>query len=468
MADGKVKVYVGKDNLRTFTTVGDYHSDEAKRNKVRCQGTPAPQKCLPMELRSEKSDVENAPPLGLVVNRRSSSFRSLMIDAVEGPPPVNQVPMEAHISGFGGGGSFGGSTDFAAQPPNPANKEFEVKGVKPPEVPAVKDFKPEVVKPSETAKNYPVHPAAQTVTKPPPAATTRKAATGTPSAASVSPARASGGSLNPKALQGHQAPPSTPSTDFSHHTSADSTPCSGISSKVCSCVQDNDKPLMFKPTQYLVEKVQQVSLAAPDQKVGKEEFRDLKKDPLHILVLGVGSGALSMSVLNNCRVFVPGGLKVESVEPDQSTMTVAQQLFGFKDLPGVHKIEVGSCGAALQERVKDGNAANGGKYDAVVINVFNGDDTVPSECKNSTFLGQVKTVVKDKGVVLQSIHNKELSSAISDYTNVFGYKVRKDPVDGSYHVIVAGDLDLVKSGAARQYFLGFAAMMLILIELLAS
>jgi len=230
--------------------------------------------------------------------------------------------------------------------------------------------------------------------------------------------------------------------------------------------------LFWKPTQSLVEKVEQVSLAVPEQKIGKKT-RDLKEDPLHILLLGVGSGALSMSVLNNCRVFVPGGLKVESVEPDQSIMNVAQQLFGFKGIPGVHKIEVGSCGVALQQRVKDGNAANGGKYDAVVINVFNGDDTVPTECKNQTFLGQVKTIVKDQGVVLQSVHNKELSSALSDYTAVFGYKVRKDPVkmsDGteSYHVIVAGDLDLVKSGTARQCFLGFVAMMVILIELLKS
>lgn len=250
-----------------------------------------------------------------------------------------------------------------------------------------------------------------------------------------------------------------PSHDFTSHTS---TPCSSVSTKECPCVQDNDRPLLWAPNQYIINKVEVASLAVPEQK-----NRDLKKEPLHILVLGAGSGALTMSVLNNCRVFVPGGLKVESVEPDQSVATVAQQLFGFKDINGVHKFEVTSCGNALQERVKDGNAANGGKYDVVVINVFNGDDSVPSECRNQTFLGQIKSVVKDQGVVLQSVHHKELKAALADYTQVFGYKVHTDQVTqpeeknlGVYHVIAAGDLALVKSGAALPQWIGCAVILL--------
>lgn len=446
MADDKLSVYVGRDNLRTFTTIGGYHSDEALRNKVRCKGALPSEKCLPFELRkSGKSDADSAPALGLYVNRKSGSFRSIMMDAVEGPIPLNQVPTEATISGFGGGYH----NDFAAQPPDPANKPFEIKGVKPPAlkpVDDIKDFSPEVVSP-KTAQNTPTHPASQSVQKP----------------SKAPPSRASGGALSPKALHSSvEGPPATPAnTDFTHHMS---TPCSGVSHKTCPCVPDSDLPLMWKPSQSIVQKIEQVTLAAPERK-----NRDLKKEPLHILVLGAGSGALSMSVLNNCRVFVPGGLKVESVEPDQSVMTVSQQLFGFKDIPGVHKIEVSSCSLAVdgrtkfvEEQAKYGNAA---KYDVVVINVFNGDDTVPTQCRNATFLGQVRKIVKDQGVVLQSINKKELDGTLTDYTTVFGHRVRGDPVSmgegpGSYHVIVAGDLELVKSGTTKSWpcFIGFVAV----------
>merc|ERR1719321_1069054 len=59
MADGKLSVYVGKDNRRTFTTMGDYNADEAARNRIRCSGAVPSEKCLPFELRSEKSDVDS-------------------------------------------------------------------------------------------------------------------------------------------------------------------------------------------------------------------------------------------------------------------------------------------------------------------------------------------------------------------------------------------------------------------------
>eukprot|EP00746_Dinoflagellata_sp_MGD_P015289 gnl/MRDRNA2_/MRDRNA2_133885_c0_seq1.p1 gnl/MRDRNA2_/MRDRNA2_133885_c0~~gnl/MRDRNA2_/MRDRNA2_133885_c0_seq1.p1 ORF type:complete len:502 (+),score=83.34 gnl/MRDRNA2_/MRDRNA2_133885_c0_seq1:269-1774(+) len=425
VADAKLNVYVGEDNMRTFTTTSGYWSDEANRNKVRCKGSLPSEKCLPVELRKGKADKESSPSLGLIAqkNRRSGSLRSVLMDAIEGPVPVGKLPTEASISGFGK------STDFAAQPPNPETKPAEVKG-----------FKPGLPVSSGVPQQSPVHPAAKNVKEAP-----------------VVP----NGSLSKTAVQGEvSARGSAPqSAEFSSHLSTLS--CTSVSHKECPCAQDNDRPLLWAPHQSIIDKVEAVSLAVPEQK-----NRDLKKEPLHILVLGVGTGALSMSVLNNCRVFVPGGLKVESVEPDQSVATVAQNLFGFKGISGVHKLEVSSCGLALDARMKDGNAENGGKYDVVIINIFNGDDTVPTQCRNQTFLGQVKSVVKDQGVVLQSVHNKELSATLSDYTNIFGYKVRKDAVsavdgkNGSYHIIVAGALDLVKSSAALPRYFGFAVMLL--------
>jgi len=424
VGDAKVHVYVGEDNLRTFTTTsGSYWSDEAMRNKVRCKGALPSQKCLPVELRKGKADKEASPPLGLIAaHRRSGSLRSVLMDAIEGPVPVGHLPTEASIS------HFGKSADLAAQPPNPETKPADMKGFKP-----GLDVSPGVPQQS------PVHPAAKNVEKP------------------VVP----NGSMSKAAVQGEVSARgnAAQSADFSSQLST--VPCTSVPYKECPCAQDNDRPLLWAPSQSLVQKVEAVSLAVPEQK-----NRDLKKDPLHILVLGVGTGALSMSVLNNCRVFVPGGLKVESVEPDQSIATVAQNLFGFKGISGVHKLEVSSCGLALDARMKDGNSANGGKYDVVIINIFNGDDTVPTQCRNQTFLGQVKSVVKDQGVVMQSVHNKELAATLSDYTNIFGYKVRKDSVsafdgkNGSYHIIVAGDLDLVKSGTALPSCFGFAVAFL--------
>jgi hypothetical protein len=432
MADGK-SVYVGKENRRTFTTIADYNSDEASRNRVRCKGALPSEKCLPFELRTEKADTDSMPA-PVLLSRKTTSLRSIMMDAVEGPLPQNQVPMESHISGFGQ------NTEFSIQPPKPALKPYDSK--KALEVQPVEIKKPEVVATPTGAP--PTHPASQTVQVP-----------------KQHPYHQHQAASPTQATPAPGAPP--PNADFYHHTS---NPCSSISEKQCPCTQDNDLPLLWRPSQYVVDRVEEVSLAVPEQK-----DRDLKKDPLHILVIGVGTGSISMSVLNNCRVFVPGGLKVESVEPDQSTLSVAQQLFGFKALPGVHKIEVNKCGDAIQQRQKDGNAANGGKYDVVVINVFNGDDTVPSQCKNQTFLGQIKSLVKDQGVVMNIVHDKQLSETITDYTAVFGYRVRKDQVkerDGptNYHVIMAGDLDLAKSGAAWSSFTGFVTTMLILFMVL--
>jgi hypothetical protein len=338
------------------------------------------------------------------------------MDAIEGPVPGVKLPTEGSMK------HFGKSSDFTAQPPNPEKKPAELKG-----------FKPGLSVSPGVPQQSPVHPAAQNVKEKP----------------------VPNGSMSKAAVQGDlSAHGGAAQGAVSSHIST--VPCTSVSAKDCPCVQDNDRPLLWAPYQYIVEKVEDVSIAVPEQK-----NRDLKKDPLHILVVGVGTGALPMSVLNNCRVFVPGGLKVESVEPDQSVATVAQSLFGFKAITGVHDIEVTGCGPALEARMKDGNAAKGGKYDVVIINVFNGDDTVPTQCRNETFLGQVKSVVKPQGVVMQSIHNKELSPTLSGYTNVFGYKVRKDPVTGSsYHVIVAGSLDLIKSGAALPRCLGLAVLLL--------
>jgi len=423
VVDGKMSVFIGTDNKRTFTTTSGFFSDEALRNKVRCKGSLPSKKCLPFELRKEKADSESAPAITLL-NRKSGSLRSIMMDAVEGPIPANQVPMEAHISGFGKE-----NTGFAIQPPSPETKPAEIKALK-----------PEVVTPA-TATPSPVHPAAQTVQQPkqPVEAPKHPAAQAVQSVQAKVPAP--GGTVASAAFNNHM-----------------SSPCSGIPAKECTCVQETDLPLLWAPSQYLVDKVEQVSLAVPEQK-----DRDLKKDPLHILVLGVGTGSLSMSVLNNCRVFVPGGLKVESVEPDQNVMTVSQQFFGFKGIDGVHMIEVNSCGHALQAREEFVKRNADGKYDVVVINVVNSDGTVPTECRNSTFLGQVKNVVKEHGVVLQSVHNSELSATLQDYGSVFGHKVRKDAVTDedvrNYHIIVAGDLNLVKSGADWPCFIGFAAML---------
>jgi len=435
-ADSKVNVFVGKDNVRTFTTVSGYFSDEASRNKVRCKGSLPSEKCLAFDLRTKKSDAEVSPPLGLLAHRKNGktgSLRSTLIDAVEGP-----LPTESSIS------RFGTTTELTVQAPNPETKPADMKG-----------FKPGLSVSPGVPQNSPVHPAAKTIKEAenPPAQNAKDK-----EAPKQQVPQQGGGAINPIAAAGTGGV--VQSHDFTSHSS---TECSSVSAKECPCVQDNEGgPLLWAPNQYIVSKVEEVSLAVPDQK-----NRDLKKEPLHILVLGVGSGALSMSVLNNCRVFVPGGLKVESVEPDQSVATVAQQLFGFKSISGVHKVEVTSCGHALEERVKDGNAANGGKYDVVVINVFNGDDSVPTECRNATFLGNIKSVVKDQGVVLQSIHSKELKAAMGDYTSVFGYKVRTDQVkeseeknSGAYHVIVAGDLDLVKSGAALPHWIGFTVVLL--------
>lgn len=415
IADSKLNVYIDKDNRRTFTTSGGYFSEEATKNKVRCKGSLPSEKCLAFELRKDKADADNAPAPVFLLARKSGSLRSIMMDAVEGPIPKNQVPMEASISGFGG------HQDFSAQPPKPALKPVEV-------------TKPQVVaNRSQAGQASPVHPAAQKIQAPKP--------------------------KHP--VPSHSGPPTPgatpPNSDFINHMS---NPCSAVSHKQCPCVQDNDLPLLFTPHQYVVDKVGDVSLAVPEQK-----DRDLHKDPLHILVIGVGSGSLSMSVLNNCRVFVPGGLKVESVEPDQTTMTVAQQLFGFKAIDGVHKTEVNHCGDALQSRMKDGNAANGGKYDVVILNVMNGDDIVPSGCKNQTFLGQVKTLVKNQGVVMNIVGKQQLKETMTDYTAIWGNLVRSDPVHApegptNYHVIFAGDLNLAKSSAGLPYFSGLIVILL--------
>lgn len=189
---------------------------------------------------------------------------------------------------------------------------------------------------------------------------------------------------------------------------ADPPSCASIDS--CSCDLHNAE-LPFPGMQALGEKVALLCTSSTDA--------------VHVLLIGLGGGAVSSYLSDRCP---PERFTLESVEKDGRVANLAAKFFGFQKGER-NSVEVTDGFSAVRERAP-------GSYDAVVVDCFAGDN-VPQDCRSSEFLQSVKAILKEDGLLLQNIWGRssanaevgpEFNQTVSAYTEVFGAPPRREVV----------------------------------------
>lgn len=199
-------------------------------------------------------------------------------------------------------------------------------------------------------------------------------------------------------------------------------------------------PLLVPAEQKMMDLIKPICDSASDN-----ENRILTDDPLHILIVGLGSGALPMYSLQNCRVYVSKGIKIETVEADPRLIKLAIGLFGYSSVPDLSTIEQMDLGLAVQKRTNQTI-----KYDIVLVNAFDAKGA-PETCRNPNFFTNVKTILRPDGRVLQSLRSPQYEDAIVEYQKTFGGQqvVSHKAEDGEWVVVAMGPKANLKSGAAH-------------------
>jgi len=214
----------------------------------------------------------------------------------------------------------------------------------------------------------------------------------------------------------------------------------------CECESDTHR-IISKAHAHVTKDVQEMCYTAPDR-------RDLYTDPFRILIVGLNTGALAMYLMANCRVFVPGGLKLSIVEPDQRVVDLAHDLFGFSAMSNVAEIEKADPKKAILERLLEQNHV---KYDVVIIDLTDGSGSVPDSVQGPAFLEGIDRLLRAGSKVFQYVPSVSLNLTKGDYVAVFGQdhiqeiQTGMSADTGPEHIIVAhGPPVLDKSSAQAQ------------------
>jgi len=208
----------------------------------------------------------------------------------------------------------------------------------------------------------------------------------------------------------------------------------------CPC--EPDIRIISKAHELVAKEVRQMCYKAPD-------LRDLYTDPFRILIIGLSSGTLSMYLMSNCRVFVPGGLKLSIIEPDSRVVDLAHDLFGFSAATSVAEIEKTDPKKAILSRLLEPDHV---MYDIIIIDFTDGTGGIPESVQGPAFLEGIDGLLRAGSKVMQYVPSSDYNQTMADYITVFGkehlqeYSTGMSREDGPEHIIVAwGPPILVKS-----------------------
>jgi hypothetical protein len=211
----------------------------------------------------------------------------------------------------------------------------------------------------------------------------------------------------------------------------------------CPCEPDTHR-IISKAHIKVTKDVKEMCYTAPDK-------RDLYSDPFRILIVGLNSGALPMYLMANCRVFVPGGLKLSIVEPDSRVVDLAHDLFGFSAVSNVAELEKADPKKAVLERLLEPNHV---QYDVVIIDLSDGSGGVPESVQGPAFLEGIDRLLRAGSKVIQYVPTVSLNLTKGDYISVFGqdhiqeFQTGMTADAGPEHIIVAyGPPVLAKSSS---------------------
>lgn len=169
----------------------------------------------------------------------------------------------------------------------------------------------------------------------------------------------------------------------------------------------------------------------------------LNPNPNRVLVIGLGGGTLSSTLAR----LLPKA-EIDNIEIDPAVVRVAERYFGFT--PGERQRVHTEDGRAFVERA----VAQGSRYDLVILDAFD-HDYIPPHLLTREFLGLVKTLLGDRGILAA---NTFTASSMYDresvtYQSVFGrfYNLR-----ANNRVILASAGPLPALDTIRQHATGLA------------
>jgi len=134
------------------------------------------------------------------------------------------------------------------------------------------------------------------------------------------------------------------------------------------------------------------------------------KDDFHILMIGLGGGAMPTYLHHHCNRAV-----IDSIEPDARMIDIAQKFLGFET--GTRDVVEENYGLqALQKRA----AAKGPRYDLVMVDCFDGGH-IPEGCRSQAFVSAIHDVLKKgSGTLLQNGLFPAADDLMRLYAGTFG------------------------------------------------
>ncbi|MBI5057388.1 MAG: fused MFS/spermidine synthase [Nitrospirae bacterium] len=181
-----------------------------------------------------------------------------------------------------------------------------------------------------------------------------------------------------------------------------------------------------------------ISLDAPDKLLFEYtrttfvSLAFLRIDPGDVLFAGLGIGAMP-GYMNR---YYPEA-NIDAVEIDTDIVSVAKEYFYFKENKNL-KVHAGDARQFIKRSKK--------KYDIIFLDAYQGD-YIPFHLTTVEFLREVKSRLKDNGVVVSNIlspyRNKLFDSMIMTYKKVFPYLyIFKGKKSGNFIFVVTKNFDL--------------------------
>jgi predicted O-methyltransferase YrrM len=155
------------------------------------------------------------------------------------------------------------------------------------------------------------------------------------------------------------------------------------------------------------------------------------KQPLRVLMFGLGGGAVPMHIQQNCEA-----AEIESVESDARVALIAQRLLGFT-AGSKNKVEIADGEEAADRHVATHPWPEGPHYDVVLVDCFDSESQVAHSCRSERFIHAVHTVLASDGHLFQHLMEHDMKQLMPMYQATFGeaFTDKQLVTEGQYLII---------------------------------
>ena len=202
-----------------------------------------------------------------------------------------------------------------------------------------------------------------------------------------------------------------------------------------SVVEDTDKKERYVRNQKREYAQGGIYINAPDKllfeftQMGFGALAFLERDPKDVLFVGLGAGAMPNYFT---RHYPEASIEIAEIDPEM--VSVAQKYFFFKENERM-KVHVND-GRLFIKRSKK-------KYDWIILDAYQ-NDYIPAHLTTVEFLWEVKSRLRDDGVVVANItspfRNKFFDSMVMTYKKAFShFYVLKGRKSGNFIFVATAD-----------------------------